>query len=133
MSGSVSAGGDAISANVGGVSVALDKQTATGIAGWLRSISKETWIAVLACVACIYVVERGFPYHIGLIIAPVKEEMRKMDAAVTSLSGAVAALGSIANEMREERQQNNQRMDRMIEHVLESRKPIAVNPLGGGS
>lgn len=124
------ASSDSITANIGGVQLSVDKQTAVAAGGKLASIHPGYWIALATIVLAVYVVERAFPYHIGLavesVMIPINEQGERQRVQGEKLDRTVEKLVEVTGDLKDQ-------VKELRAEERERRAPIPVGPAIGGS
>jgi len=126
----VEASRDSITANIAGVQMSIDKQTAIAAGGRLASIHPGYWIAAATIGLAVYVVERAFPYHIGLaveaVMAPINEQGERQRVQSEKLDRTVEKLVDVTTDLKDQ-------VKELRSEERERRAPIPVGPAIGGS
>jgi hypothetical protein len=121
---------DSIRATVAGVSMSIDKQTAIAAGGRLASVHPGYWIAAATIGLAVYVVERAFPYHIGLavesVMVPINEQGERQRVQGEKLDRTVEKLVEVTGDLKDQ-------VKELRAEERERRAPIPVGPVVGGS
>jgi hypothetical protein len=114
---------DRVTANIGGVGVSVNTGMLVRVWHGMRGIHPGWWFTFLSASACVYIVERAFPYHMGIAVNRVTDSI---DPRLERLDRNTERLGDFIGDLKDE-------LKAQREADREQRRPIAVNPIGGGS
>lgn len=127
---SFQANDDVVSANIAGVSLSVDKKTAVGVWGVVRSWPAVVWLCLLGMLysglVIWYLAGVAFPQHIQQVMAPIEQQTAELKGVAESLGAVASEIKSERLEHAKERSENNARIDRFMEKLFDSRSSVPL-------